>query len=66
MELSQEQLQQMFYMMILGILFLFFLLEAYFAMNKPKFGHTTGIIVVVGIICSYLIYKMAGSEKEIM
>jgi len=56
----------MFYMMILGILFLFFLLEAYFAMNKPKFGHTTGIIVVIGIICSFVIYKMAGTDKEIM
>ena len=56
----------MFFMMILGILFLFFLLEAYFSINKPKFGHTTGIIVLVGMACSFLVYKLSDQDKQIM
>jgi hypothetical protein len=45
-------------MMLLGILFIFFMVESYFAINKPKFGHTTGVIVTLGILTSYIILKL--------
>ena len=32
--------------------------------NRPKFGHTTGIIVMLGIFFSFCIYKLAESNKE--
>jgi NhaP-type Na+/H+ or K+/H+ antiporter len=48
------------------ILFLKFLVEAYFEKLNPSFGHNTGVIVVVGIICSFTIYKLAGEEPELL
>ena len=43
-------------MMLLFILFLYFVFEAYFEKNRPKFGHTTGVIVIFGILVSFIIY----------
>jgi NhaP-type Na+/H+ or K+/H+ antiporter len=59
MELTSEQLNQLFFMLLLGILFLFFLLESYFSVNKPKFGHVTGYIVGIGILTSWLLYHFS-------
>ena len=63
--MNEEQLNQLFFMLLLFILFLFFMIESYFAVNKPKFGHTTGIIVALGILTSFVIYK-AGDDPTLM
>ena len=59
MALDEEQIQQMFLLMLLAILFLFFLFESYFELNRPKFGHVSGLIVCVGIVCSFVVYLLA-------
>jgi len=56
--INEEQLNQFFFMMLLSILFIFFMVESYFAMNKPKIGHTTGIIVTLGILTSFIIFQI--------
>jgi NhaP-type Na+/H+ or K+/H+ antiporter len=43
--------------MLLAILFLKFFIEALFDKIKPAFGHNTGVIIVVGIVASFIIYK---------
>ena len=42
--------------MVLIIALLYFVIEAYFEKNKPAFGHTTGIIVILGMLASMVIY----------
>ena len=52
--------------MLMLILFLKFMVEAYFEKIQPAFGHNTGIIIVVGMMCSYAIYKMAGDQPALL
>lgn len=58
-QFTPDQLNQLFFLMLLSILFMFFIFEAYFAKNKPKFGHTTGVIVCIGMLASYAIFKIS-------
>lgn len=57
---SEEKLTETFYIMLMFILFAKQMIEAYFEKVQPPFGHNTGIIIIMGMICSYAIYKMAG------
>lgn len=59
-----EILNEIFYMILILVLGLFFVLEAYFEKNKPKFGHTTGIIVTIGVLISLTIYKMQSKTDQ--
>lgn len=52
-------MNQIFIMILLAILITFFFLESYFALNRPKFGHTTGIIVGLGMAVSFCIFKFS-------
>lgn len=60
---EKEILQQVFYIMLLAILFLKFIVEAYFEKINPPIGHNTGIVVFVGMLCSMTIYLIAKSRK---
>jgi NhaP-type Na+/H+ or K+/H+ antiporter len=42
--------------MLLCILFAKFFFEAYFEKLKPRFGHNTGVVVLIGMLVSFLIY----------
>ena len=55
-EVSGEKLQELFYIMLMSILFLKFMIEAWFHKIDPPFGHNTGIIVIIGMACSFGIY----------
>ena len=46
----------------MAILFVKFMVEAYFEKINPAFGHNTGVTIILGIMCSFGIYKMAGDE----
>lgn len=50
--MESETLQQIFFLIILIFMALFFFIESYIEKKKPGFGHTTGIIVILGIIAS--------------
>lgn len=65
-EESKEFLDQLFLIMFTLILFLKFLVEAYFEKLNPRFGHNTGVIVLVGILCSFSIYRLAGESPELL
>jgi sodium/hydrogen exchanger-like protein 6/7 len=65
-EVSEEKLQEAFYIMLMVILFLKFMVEALFAKINPPFGHNTGIIVIIGMLCSFAMYKMAGDNRELL
>lgn len=64
MALEKEALQYVFFGAVLVFLSLYFVFEAYLEQNRPKFGHTTGIIVCMGILFSYLIYKIAEANPD--
>ena len=66
--ITEEQLQLIFYMMLLALLFLKMMVEAYMEKSEPSFGHNTGIIIIVGILMSYAIFQVAQNtdEKEIL
>lgn len=55
-----EAFKHLFYTMLLFILFVKFLTEAYFEKVEPRIGHNTGITVILGMICSFIIYKRVG------
>ena len=40
------------------------MVEAWFAKAKPRVGHTTGVIVILGIFISYLIYLLEKHDEE--
>ena len=44
--------------MLLIFLGLFFIIEAYMEKISPRIGHTTGIVVVLGIIVSFTLHKI--------
>jgi NhaP-type Na+/H+ or K+/H+ antiporter len=50
--------------MLLLFLALFFVVEAWFEKNKPRVGHTTGVIVLFGMLVSYLIYVAEQKSEE--
>lgn len=64
---ENESVKELFYILLLCILFLKFIVEAYFEKIDPSFGHNTGIVVVVGILCSWGVFAKAkadGSDHE--
>jgi sodium/hydrogen exchanger-like protein 6/7 len=54
--MENETLQQIFYLMLLIFLALFLLIESLIEVKKPLIGHTTGIVVILGIIASFSIH----------
>ena len=65
-EKDASQLEETFYIMLMFILFTKFMVEAYFEKLQPRFGHNTGITILLGMACSYAIYKMAGDDTAIL
>lgn len=63
---SKEYLTELFYIMFTLILFLKFIFEAWFEKVNPAVGHNTGVIVLIGILCSFAIYKVADDEPELL
>jgi len=51
--------------MLLVFLGLFFVVEALMASYNAKFGHTTGIIVMLGILISFIIKSVATTDGEL-
>jgi NhaP-type Na+/H+ or K+/H+ antiporter len=51
--------------MLLIILFLKFMVEAYFEKINPSFGHNTGVVVIIGIICSWFIFFQASRSGDV-
>lgn len=49
---------------MLCVLFLKFIIEAYFEKLNPRIGHNTGVIIIVGIICSACIFFYAKSHDQ--
>jgi len=56
--MTPDQLQQIFFMMLLLFLGFFFIIEAYMEKLSPCVGHTTGIVVMMGILISYVLHKI--------
>jgi len=40
------------------------MVEAYFEKINPAFGHNTGVVVIIGILCSYAIFLKAKSSGD--
>lgn len=57
MALEDTELKYVFFGALLFFLSLYFIFEAYLEQNRPKFGHTTGIIVIMGISVSAIIFS---------
>ena len=65
MALNEEQVTDLFFILLLIFLGLFFVIEALMASYNAKFGHTTGIIVVLGIAISFLVKAIAHRDEEL-
>ena len=63
--MDKEQLEYVFIMLMMLICASYFMFEAYLDLNRPKFGHTTGIVVVSGICLSAIIWKIASSIDSV-
>ena len=51
-----EQLKSLLIIVLLIFLALFFILESFMAIHPPPIGHTTGIIVLLGVLISFIIF----------
>jgi len=57
--MEKEQVLNLFFIMLLVFLAMFFVIEALMATFNARFGHTTGIIVMTGILISFIIKQIA-------
>jgi len=57
--MEEDQLRTLFLVVLLCFLALFFIVESLMATHPPPIGHTTGIIVMLGILMSFIILKIA-------
>ena len=57
-----EKMQNLFLAGLVVFIGLFFIVEALFEKYKPPVGHTTGVIVSLGIFISWLIYKIKNAD----
>ena len=62
--MDEDQVQYAFICFLLVFLALFFFVEACIAKNAPPIGHTTGVIVMLGIAMSALVRLLAKSEED--
>lgn len=58
-----EYYKTLFFLVLLGLLFIKFLAEAYFEKKKPKFGHNTGIVIFLGMAVSFCMFKFVGNKN---
>ena len=58
MELTKDEVQQIFFILLLLLLCIKLFMEAFWDKYPPRFGHNTGVIVVVGILCSYVLFTV--------
>ena len=60
---EESKAEEIFFIILMIFLALFFIIEGY--MEKMSFciGHTTGIIVVFGILISYLFHHFEDKEN---
>ena len=65
MALDEEQVTDIFFIMLLLFLGLFFVIEALMASYNARFGHTTGIIVMMGILISFIIKRIGTTDGEL-
>jgi hypothetical protein len=59
-----ENIQLIFFAALLLFLALFFVIESVIEHYKPRVGHTTGIVVLLGILVSYMLYHIAAKKEE--
>ena len=59
-----ENVQLIFFAALLLFLALFFVIESIIEHYKPRVGHTTGIVVILGILVSYMLNHLAAQDEE--
>jgi hypothetical protein len=50
----QERLNNYFTMTVIGLLGVYFILESGFMKYRPLIGHASGIVVILGIVASFI------------
>ena len=58
-----SKVEELFFMILLLFLAMFFIVEAFMEKKKFVIGHTTGIIVIMGILISYLFHHFEDKEN---
>ena len=61
-EEKQEHLQ-VFFMILLTLLMIYTVLGLYIEKKKPIVGHETGVVIVIGMIISFIFLAYEGKEK---
>ena len=51
-----ELIANMYYIAIFVFLGLYFIIESSFIKYRPRFGHTSGVIVLLGVLASYVVW----------
>ena len=54
----------LFNIFLATFLALFFVVESWFEQNKPRFGHTSAVIVMIGIAFSSIIWNISNKFTE--
>ena len=63
-EERKEKMQNLFLAGLVSFIGVFFIVEALFEKYKPPIGHTTGVIVSLGIFISWLIFKIKSASDK--
>lgn len=64
MGLEKGQITDLFFIILLVFLGLFFVIEALMASYNSKFGHTTAIVVLIGILISFITYVVIKDHQD--
>jgi len=59
LKIIENKTSTYYYIFLVLFLALFFVVEAWFEQNKPRFGHTSAVIVVIGIAFSSIIWNIS-------
>lgn len=62
---DNEQITDIFFIVLLLFLGLFFVIEALMSSCNAKFGHTTGIVVMIGILISFVVKQIENVDMLI-
>lgn len=60
-----DSIQLLFYSFLATFLALYFIIKSIFAKYRPGFGHYSGIIVLLGILASFLIWTIVKSNEDL-
>jgi sodium/hydrogen exchanger-like protein 6/7/sodium/hydrogen exchanger 8 len=63
-EAENETITALFTILIMVLLGVFFVAQTYVELKQPPFGHETGVVIILGILASYIVLQVTENHNE--